>query len=451
MPLFKHQHRDSRDSRAEPAPVAKLRNLLEPNRLFNRRSIADLSDARSRSASPHLLAAADEHVQRVKIPINGDAAAHSPPHVNEVNDVNGLELNALDLTLKPTPPTSVDARSISPPASTTAGSAAAPNFAAPDHLTPPRSPSDADAAVPGPGRPVQNGVPAAAAAADSESQTSGTRDPTDQQHPTLPDPTAEPSGSTMASAFPVPAKGEHSNITQRSQLPAAERQLTIDTHEDAPRASMDTAGFATPQSISPTSSGIPDVFMTPRRSMEPAEAHQTFSAIDEPSSDLPPAPTGELRRPSLTSGERQRRISAMSSGSISPVGSPRRMSAVLHSPPMPQPIANLPTLGGPSRTGPPTPSWGALALEGGPKSPQIQSPTGNPGGFPFFSGSPTTSRNNSKDLSDAEVRKATKSMVSFYVHCVADASLSCSACRATTPRTSSTAAKPKTTTGTTTT
>lgn len=426
MPLFKHQ---SRDTRAEPAPVAKLRTLLEPNRLFNRRSFADLSDARSRSSSPHSLnVAAEERVQRVKIPINGDAAVHTPPQVNEVN---GLDLNALDLTLKPTPPTPEEARSISPPAGSNTQSAAAssagvpastPNFATADHLTPPRSPTDAadaDAAVPNQGRPVQNGVPAPAHGTESEGVRGAST--SSKQHSTAPGASsssaasgAEAAEPSQPSAFPVPAKGnDHSNITQPSK--SSPPALRLDLHEDAPRASIDTTGFVTPQSISPTSSGIPDVFMTPRRSMEPAE-HHTFSVIDEPNGpngELPPAPTGELRRPSLTSGERQRRISAMSSASISPVGSPRRMSAVLHSPPMPQPIANLPTLGGSSRQGPPTPSWGALALEGGPKSPQVQSPSTS-GGFPFFgSSSQPTSRNNSKDMSDAEVRKATKSMVSF--------------------------------------
>lgn len=83
---------------------------------------------------------------------------------------------------------------------------------------------------------------------------------------------------------------------------------------------------------------------------------------------------------------------------------------------MPQPILNLPTLGGPSRTGPPTPSWGALALEGGPKSPQLQLPTvqhASGSGFPFFATPSPVAASKSKDLTDAEVRKATKSMVSF--------------------------------------
>lgn len=449
MPLFKHPHRESR---GEPAPVAKLRNLLEqPNRLFNRRSIADLGAARSRSGSPHSVntAATDERVvQRVKIPINGDATAHNVPHAN------GLDVNTLDLTLKPTPPTPAESRSITPPAERgSVHSAAAPagvatvppnpaeniHSASPDPPTQLRSATEADDAVPKPAQPVQNGGgPAPAANGDGDQTQNVDADasvPPPDQLSALPERASSlppPAGTEAASTFPVPAKGQdHSNnITQPSQPEAGRQPLSVDTQrqpvEDAPpRASMDTAGFKTPQSVSPTSSGAQDVFVTPRRSLEPSETQPTFSAIGN-SSEVPPAPPplSEFRRPSLTTGERQRRMSAMSSGSTSPISSPRRMSAVLHSPPMPQPIANLPTLGGLSRAGPSTPGWGALALEGGPKSPQIQSPTGTApsGGFPFFAsgGSPSTSRNNSKDLSDAEVRKATKSMVRQVALCLAD-------------------------------
>jgi hypothetical protein len=87
------------------------------------------------------------------------------------------------------------------------------------------------------------------------------------------------------------------------------------------------------------------------------------------------------------------------------------MAAILHSPPMPIPIAHLPSLNG----GCTSPSWGTLAIQGGPHSPalsRVNSRASTGGSFPFPQLSATPSRSNSKDLTDAEVRRATKAMVS---------------------------------------
>ncbi|GMK56874.1 hypothetical protein CspeluHIS016_0307140 [Cutaneotrichosporon spelunceum] len=95
-------------------------------------------------------------------------------------------------------------------------------------------------------------------------------------------------------------------------------------------------------------------------------------------------------------------VSAVSAISAGSVGSPRRMPPVLHAPPMPMPIANLPSL----NPGGASPGWGTLALQ----SPALSRTNSRASGsFPFPTDA-SMSRNNSKDLTDAEVRRATKIM-----------------------------------------
>lgn len=119
---------------------------------------------------------------------------------------------------------------------------------------------------------------------------------------------------------------------------------------------------------------------------------------------------------------------------------PLRRTTLIQSPPMPQPIKNLPTMTGWSgfnqqAGGAATPGWGALAREGGPKTPggfgsmangprtpgwAAMSPGGpkTPGlsGFPFSTASLVT--NNSKEkksMSEEELRRARRAMVSQSV------------------------------------
>lgn len=114
-----------------------------------------------------------------------------------------------------------------------------------------------------------------------------------------------------------------------------------------------------------------------------------------------------------TTPPKARRPSAVSTSST--IGSPRRMSAVLHSPPMPLPIANLPTFAGVAANQ----SWGTLALEGGPRSPALSRQNSRQAGgpsttaeFPFFSAATAAalSPGGDKSMSDAEALKATKTM-----------------------------------------
>ncbi|WVQ98705.1 hypothetical protein IAU59_005836 [Kwoniella sp. CBS 9459] len=103
---------------------------------------------------------------------------------------------------------------------------------------------------------------------------------------------------------------------------------------------------------------------------------------------------------------------------------PLRKSTLIQSPPMPQPIKNLPTLQGwPGFSSPTggstTPGWGALAKEGGPKTPGglMGTPSGQrtPGlaGFPFSLPPVSTPSGKGKEkgiLTAEELRKAKRHM-----------------------------------------
>ena len=120
---------------------------------------------------------------------------------------------------------------------------------------------------------------------------------------------------------------------------------------------------------------------------------------------------------------------------------PPRKSTLIQSPPMPQPIKNLPTLAGWSgfrdeTAGTLSPGWGALAREGGPKTPGgfggmapggakspvwgLVSPSGprTPGltGFPFSTSSVVTNKSKEKGaMSEDELRRARRHMVSLMI------------------------------------
>lgn len=154
--------------------------------------------------------------------------------------------------------------------------------------------------------------------------------------------------------------------------------------------------------------------------MAPQPAPTRFSSSDSPTAltpTNPAAPAVSRSRPDM----------------------PLRRPTLIQSPPMPQPIKNLPTLTGwqgfnKGAGGMVTPNWGALAKEGGPKTPGGMGgmmsngprtpgwPTMTPGGpkTPGLSGFPfsTTSvvQNNSrvkKAMSEDELRRAKRAMVSF--------------------------------------
>ncbi|CAK9780063.1 hypothetical protein CC85DRAFT_311184 [Cutaneotrichosporon oleaginosum] len=147
-------------------------------------------------------------------------------------------------------------------------------------------------------------------------------------------------------------------------------------------------------------------FHTPHASAPPSP--ELHFATPEPSSPAYDARIGSDAVALAMARRRSSAVSAMSAVSAHSVGSPLRMAAILHSPPMPIPIARLPSLNG----GGCSPGWGALALQGGPHSPalsRVNSRASTSGGFPFPHLA-TPSRNNSKELTDAEVRRATKTM-----------------------------------------
>ncbi|WWD15896.1 hypothetical protein CI109_100320 [Kwoniella shandongensis] len=104
---------------------------------------------------------------------------------------------------------------------------------------------------------------------------------------------------------------------------------------------------------------------------------------------------------------------------------PSRKTTLIHSPPMPQPIKNLPTMSGwpgyQEASGSTTPIWGALAREGGPRTPGFggsSTPSGQrtPGassGFPFALPAVNTPSGKGKErnfLTEEELRKAKRHM-----------------------------------------
>ncbi|KAL1405308.1 hypothetical protein Q8F55_008935 [Vanrija albida] len=151
----------------------------------------------------------------------------------------------------------------------------------------------------------------------------------------------------------------------------------------------------------------------PARASTDEHNDTTKERVDEPAPAVRPAYAASIisqdgRRPSTAT------TASFTSASDSLPRHPSKASLVLQSAPMPLPIANLPTLT-PVSTQPP--EWGTLAREGGPKSPALSranSRSSLHGVFPFFTpvvASPTTSRPTpSRELTDKEIRKATRAM-----------------------------------------
>lgn len=251
------------------------------------------------------------------------------------------------------------------------------------------------------------------AVADPESS------PEAQSRPDIEPPLPLPNDALALPVQRIPSSTSRPSLVVETDL----RPHQHDAHEvfETPATSPRTVEvFTTPPKTPRDAAGVAEAMISPLTESPAREVHTELGA-----------PLGECRRANshevngtanalllehTEEGRRvsdpppKRRASAISTDSI--IGSPRRMSAVLHSPPMPQPIANLPGFS----PGPSTPGWGALALEGGPRSPALSRQNSRqaslPGaGFPFFSATPAvTSPQGDKNMSDAEARKATKTM-----------------------------------------
>lgn len=237
----------------------------------------------------------------------------------------------------------------------------------------------------------------------------------------------------------APIAGSNENSRRRSmQLDAPPRTLDDiqPIQPDRPKVTAKISpdsGLPTP----PTSSDSRDTIPTAERpslSLEtdlakPAPATETSAASSEatplaaPFSPTPTSPT--LATPaSPTSADPSR-----------PAKPVRQRTNLITSPPMPQPIKNLPTLAGwsgisnqpfaASPTTPRTPGWGALAREGGPKTPggmmSPRTPGANGGGFPFIR-QPLPRQTSKGPMSDGELRKAKRAMVRASLFSDLDAS-----------------------------
>ncbi|WWD01401.1 hypothetical protein V866_008345 [Kwoniella sp. B9012] len=154
---------------------------------------------------------------------------------------------------------------------------------------------------------------------------------------------------------------------------------------------------------------------------KPLASDSTQSAVDTRSTSL----AGYTRVPLNDTASRISSVSVPSSPINSTTQRPNppvRKSTLIQSPPMPQPIKNLPTLqgwpGSPQPSGNTTPGWGSLAKEGGPKTPGfLGTPSGQrtPGlsGFPFSLppvGTPLGKGKERSTLTEQEVRKAKRAM-----------------------------------------
>jgi len=162
-----------------------------------------------------------------------------------------------------------------------------------------------------------------------------------------------------------------------------------------------------------------------RRSLIAPRSMPTPSPDEVPRAVTPPSVPAPLPTPPPAEPEPTAQVEK-----ARPVAPIRRIT-LLQSPPMPQPIQNLPSMvGWPSfmRDGAPgTPGWGQLAREGGPKTPGwsgtrtpgFMSPRvpGTPGGsgFPFSLPPTIVGQNKGKGkegMSEEELRKARRAMVS---------------------------------------
>jgi hypothetical protein len=187
------------------------------------------------------------------------------------------------------------------------------------------------------------------------------------------------------------------------------------------------SGLLTP----PTSTESRADLQVPKSSMESnrpslsleTDVHKTSPLAQAPQSASSPVTTPSNGHttsstpisPSLTTPTMSR-----INGEARPPKPVRQRTNLITSPPMPQPIKNLPTLAGwsgfppTSPSTPRTPGWGSLAREGGPKTPGgMMSPVRTPGGsggFPFMA-MPLPRQTSRGPMSDGELRKAKRAMV----------------------------------------
>ncbi|BEJ13598.1 hypothetical protein CspHIS471_0307720 [Cutaneotrichosporon sp. HIS471] len=204
---------------------------------------------------------------------------------------------------------------------------------------------------------------------------------------------AAPAPTTAPAPAPVNSAPATLNLAANPHVAAA-----TPTAASAPPTLPVSASSRPPLTVDVGASPQSSAFHTPHASVPPSPETHFATALENSAITA----TRDVRLGSDPFAMARRRGSAVSAVSACSVGSPHRMPPVLHSPPMPMPIAHLPSL----NTGGMSPGWGTLALQ----SPALSRTNSRASGsFPFPT-SVAQSRNNSKDLTDAEVRRATKSM-----------------------------------------
>jgi hypothetical protein len=216
--------------------------------------------------------------------------------------------------------------------------------------------------------------------------------------PMLTPPVASPDDVASITATVGTPAGERgpglSIVAPSAALAARELDTVLAQADGILSASPTSAVFATPPQRASE-----DAFSPSPRALSTAFPTDAAVAVTTPAVTRPIPPKNE------------RTISSLSALS-NPPGSPRKLSLVIQSAPMPLPIANLPVLTPTSPTV--ATAWGELARMGGPKSP-ARSRTGSmQGGFSWpasRAAAPATEGN--EDLSEADLHSVTKTMVSY--------------------------------------
>lgn len=221
-----------------------------------------------------------------------------------------------------------------------------------------------------------------------------------------------------------------SELGLRNEAETSQRRpsLVLNTSDEAltPKAMQPT--FPKQESIK-TSVTAADNQMTSENLVHPPEARDQ---------DIPSIATSPVTRQTATSIPSAAATPATPSSPISSTSSPLHMTrpslsvrktTVIYSPPMPQPIKNLPTLtnlaglaGDTSSTTPTaTPGWGELAREGGPKTPgggimrtpmSMMNGARTPG-LGSFTLSLPPAKAKKTPMTEQELRKARRAMVCY--------------------------------------
>lgn len=228
-----------------------------------------------------------------------------------------------------------------------------------------------------------------------------------------------PDGQSLSPNAPSPIPKTNENNKRRS--------IVLDTSKPLSQWQPIQPDRPKPLNISPES-GLP----TPPTSTESREEIQIRRSVE---TNRPVLAVETEHKPSpLKTSESMNMVRSESSNTQTPTplspfpnGPPkpvRQRTNLITSPPMPQPIKNLPTLQGwsgsplTSPLTPRTPGWGSLAREGGPKTPGgMMSPAKTPGlgsgGFPFMA-MPLPRQTSKGPMSDGELRKAKRAMVRLH-------------------------------------